>query len=81
MCQRPYSEWTRVWDDEQKNPYRYNGNNWIGYDDMDSICAKVQYAKSQGVGGVMIWAIDGDDVHGDCGETQALLKNVNTCLK
>lgn len=29
----------------------------------------------------MIWAIDSDDVHGVCGETQQLLKTVNNCLK
>lgn len=40
ICQS-YADWTRVWDDEQKNPYKYQGNQWFGYDDTDSICEKV----------------------------------------
>lgn len=77
---KSYSGWTRVWDDEQKNPYKYQGNQWFGYDDPDSIWIKTEYINNNNYAGVMIWPIDGDDVHGECGETQPLLKNINKCL-
>ncbi|XP_050294951.1 endochitinase-like [Anthonomus grandis grandis] len=75
-----YDGWTRVWDDEQKNPYRYSGNQWIGYDDQDSIWAKAAWIKDNGFLGVMIWAIDQDDIAGVCGEKQILLKQINRAI-
>lgn len=33
--------WTVVWDDEQKVPYMYKGNQWVGYDTPESITLKV----------------------------------------
>jgi GH18 family chitinase len=35
------SNWTREWSVESEVPYAYNGNQWIGYDDEDSITLKV----------------------------------------
>lgn len=52
--------WTTVFDNEQRVPYKYSGNQWIGYDNEQSIGEKVQYAKQRGLGGVMIWAVDED---------------------
>lgn len=72
-----YGGWTRIWDDEQKNPYKISGNQWIGYDDPDSIWAKAAWIKQNGFFGVMIWAIDNDDMTGECGEVQHLLKQIN----
>ncbi|KAJ8924368.1 hypothetical protein NQ315_007164 [Exocentrus adspersus] len=69
-----YANWTTVWDKEQMNPYKYLGNQWLGYDDERSIKRKVQYAVAQDLAGVMIWHIGGDDLKGDCGEKQGLLK-------
>lgn len=33
--------WTVVWDDEQKVPYMYKGNQWVGYDNPESLKLKV----------------------------------------
>jgi len=79
ICSK-YSGWTRVWDDQQKNPYKYSGNQWIGYDDKDSIWAKAAWIKDNKFLGVMIWSIDEDDVDGRCGEKQVLLKQINRAL-
>lgn len=35
-------EWTIVWDEEQQVPYAYNGNQWVGYDNPESIALKVR---------------------------------------
>lgn len=33
--------WTRVWDDTKAATYAINGDQWVGYDDLDSLAAKV----------------------------------------
>jgi GH18 family chitinase len=32
-----------VWNDEQKVPYAYHGDQWVGYDDLQSIEIKVKH--------------------------------------
>ncbi|XP_069489169.1 chitotriosidase-1-like isoform X2 [Ambystoma mexicanum] len=60
---------TRVWIEEQKVPYAYKGNQWVGYDDIQSITTKAQYLKASGFGGAMVWALDLDDFKGSiCGQ-------------
>lgn len=71
-----YQGWTRVWVDSQKVPYKFNNNQWFGYEDEQSIGLKVDYIKQKNVGGAMIWAIDSDDVKGACGTKQVLLRKV-----
>ncbi|XP_066245605.1 acidic mammalian chitinase-like [Euwallacea similis] len=79
ICSK-YSSWTKVWDDEQKSPRKYNGNQWLGYDDPDSIKAKAAWIKNNGFMGVMIWAINQDDMAGTCGEKQTLLKQIKQAI-
>ncbi|CAH2015450.1 unnamed protein product [Acanthoscelides obtectus] len=40
-----YENYTSVWDDEQKVNYKYNGNDWIGYGNKDSIWIKYEQFK------------------------------------
>ncbi|XP_067388001.1 chitotriosidase-1-like [Emydura macquarii macquarii] len=47
--------------EEQKVPYSFKENQWVGYDDKESITTKVQYLKNKSLGGAMVWAIDLDD--------------------
>ncbi|XP_048352586.1 chitotriosidase-1-like isoform X2 [Sphaerodactylus townsendi] len=49
---------------EQKVPYSFKGNQWVGYDDIDSIKTKVKYLKQNNLGGAMVWAMDLDDFTG-----------------
>ncbi|CAH1101631.1 unnamed protein product [Psylliodes chrysocephalus] len=69
-------KYTLVWDDEQKTPYLYLKNNWIGFNTMDSVWMKAEYIKQQGYGGVNVFPLDGDDVHGICRHKHILLKSV-----
>lgn len=34
--------WTRQWHSEHQVPYAYSGNQWIGYDDVESFNVKVR---------------------------------------
>ncbi|KAJ3957714.1 hypothetical protein N0V92_005733 [Colletotrichum tropicale] len=38
----------------------WNQNQWASYDDADTIEAKIKFANSQGLGGLLIWSIDQD---------------------
>ncbi|XP_054836397.1 chitotriosidase-1-like [Eublepharis macularius] len=50
--------------EEQAVPYSYKGNQWVGYEDVISVRAKVQYMKENNLGGIMIWSLDSDDFSG-----------------
>ncbi|XP_008067120.1 chitinase-3-like protein 2 isoform X1 [Carlito syrichta] len=49
---------------DQQVPYAVKGNQWVGYDDVESIETKVQFLKNLNLGGAMIWSIDMDDFTG-----------------
>lgn len=58
----------------------YNGNQWLSYDDANSIGIKSKLANSLNLGGVMVWAIHQDDYEGKCGSKWGLLKAINAAI-
>lgn len=73
--------WTTEFDNQQKNPYSYNGNQWIGYDNALSVQTKAQYAIDKNLGGIMVWAIDYEDHKNICGGgANPLLDTINRVL-
>ena len=82
VCEKLSQGWTRVWENEQKAPYAYSGVNWVGYDDIESLTIKVDYLKSKGLGGAMVWAIDLDDFSGSyCNQGKyPFINNIKTLL-
>ncbi|KAK2497789.1 hypothetical protein MC885_017827, partial [Smutsia gigantea] len=50
--------------EEQKVPYAVQGNQWVGFDDVESFKTKVHYLKQKGLGGAMVWSLDMDDFKG-----------------
>jgi chitinase len=70
----------RVWSSEQQVPYLiYGGNQWVGYDDPESLKIKADWARTSGFGGWMLWTLDLDDFSGSqCGgTTYPLLRAIN----
>lgn len=59
--------WTVRYDTQQQSPYAFKGNQWWGYDNVQSIRAKTQYAVQRNLAGVMMWAVDYEDRHNHCG--------------
>merc|ERR1712226_158059 len=55
---------SKFYDEERQCPYILSGQEWVGYDDIRSICAKVQFAQSRNLAGSMLWALDLDDFAG-----------------
>ncbi|KAK7112902.1 chitinase-3-like protein 1 [Littorina saxatilis] len=69
ICEYITNGGTEVWDDLQRVPYVYLGDQWVGYDNPDSINDKVNFALQHSLGGVMLWALDMDDFRGAfCGK-------------
>ncbi|KAL0016504.1 hypothetical protein SO802_003573 [Lithocarpus litseifolius] len=51
---------TVVYDTQFGSYYSYLGDSWIGYDDVDSVSLKIQFAQFQGLGGYFLWALGMD---------------------
>lgn len=75
------STWNVRWDDQQKVAYACNGNQFVGFDNIESTILKTEYAVQEGLGGVMIWSVETDDFLGKChGFKYPLLTAINHVL-
>lgn len=72
--------WTDVWDEQQKVPYSFKSNQWVGYEDNRSIDLKTQYAINNGLRGVMVEGIEADDFRALCGRKYPLMNAINEAL-
>ncbi|XP_059479029.1 acidic mammalian chitinase-like [Neocloeon triangulifer] len=54
------------WNGQQQVPYAFWGNQWVGYDNIDSVRIKGQFAKNNNLGGVMVYALEMDDFRNTC---------------
>ncbi|KAL7296158.1 hypothetical protein TKK_0010699 [Trichogramma kaykai] len=78
ICEKLKNDkWEARFQEEQRVPYAYKGNQWVGYDDVNSLAEKVSYAEKHGLGGMMVWSVETDDFKGLCGEKYPLLKTLN----
>ncbi|WP_017606394.1 glycosyl hydrolase family 18 protein [Nocardiopsis alkaliphila] len=51
-------------DDDLGTAWLYDGETFWTYDDEIAMAGKTDWVKENGLGGVMIWSIDGDDADG-----------------
>ncbi|XP_013788216.1 probable chitinase 10 [Limulus polyphemus] len=47
-------------------PYAYREDQWVGFDDPETLSQKAKLVREQGYGGVMMWTVDFDDFSGIC---------------
>nr|NP_001108099.1 chitinase precursor [Ciona intestinalis]BAF74591.1 chitinase [Ciona intestinalis] len=65
-----------IWSDYAMAPAVAVGDQWISFDDVNSIEYKINYMKSLGLGGTMVWAVDNDDFQATCGYKNHLLRQM-----
>jgi len=63
---QPTGEWVTVWDEERKVSYMHKGEQWVSYEDEQSLEAKVNYANVEGLAGLAINNLAYDDFAGRC---------------
>ncbi|KAJ2658783.1 hypothetical protein IWW48_003856 [Coemansia sp. RSA 1200] len=58
-------DWVRLWDKQSSTPWLYNPQmrRFVSYDDPKSAAAKVAFASSKGLRGMMAWALHADFNH------------------
>lgn len=64
---------------KKSGPYAMsNGDQWVGFEDYDSVAAKAKYVLDSGLGGIAAWTLDLDDFNNVCcDESFPLLKSIN----
>ncbi|HIW73165.1 MAG TPA: chitinase [Firmicutes bacterium] len=55
--------YVRYWDDAAKAPYLFNGENFITYDDEESLRWKCRLVRESGIAGIMVWEYTYDEEH------------------
>lgn len=74
--------WKKIYDRKRKSPYAVKGDQWISYDNVNSIKLKTQYAIDKELGGVMVWPANEDDRLNSCGAGRmALLNAIDSVIK
>ncbi|MGL4996647.1 MAG: glycosyl hydrolase family 18 protein, partial [Deefgea sp.] len=53
--------YTRHWDSAAKVPWLFDGDEFISYEDAESIELKGQYVKEHGLAGAMFWEYTEDE--------------------
>lgn len=73
-------EWDIHYDEQRCVPYAQKGNQWISYDNIDSISQKAKFINEMDLGGAMIWSLETDDFRGTCGIKYPLLNTLHNVL-
>jgi chitinase len=62
-------KWHTEYDKEQQVPYAYKDDQWVSYDNQESVEKKCHYVAERRLAGAMIWSLDFDDFNGAfCGQ-------------
>ncbi|XP_052831173.1 chitinase-3-like protein 1 isoform X2 [Octopus bimaculoides] len=67
--------WSRHWDNDHQVPYLVRGNQWVGYENKESVRLKGNYLVSRNLAGAMIWSLDFDDFDNACRQGRFPLLN------
>ncbi|CAN8005513.1 unnamed protein product [Ixodes hexagonus] len=69
--------WTRVWDTRAGCAYAYSGDQWVTFEDVQSLTLKAEYVRNRSLAGVMIWDVTSDDYRGYCGPSNILVQTLH----
>lgn len=72
--------WARVFNAGTSCPYAYKGQQWVSYDDADSVRAKVAFVKNRTLAGVALVDVAADDYMGMCGPKNVLARTIRSAL-
>ncbi|KAK7091100.1 chitinase-3-like protein 1 [Littorina saxatilis] len=76
------SGWKTGWIDDQGAPYAYGGDQWVGFDNVDSMKMKADNIMKRDLAGAFVWSVEMDDFNGVCGGGKyPLLSTVTRVLK
>ncbi|KAL1473188.1 hypothetical protein MTO96_038860, partial [Rhipicephalus appendiculatus] len=82
ICYNVYrNSWARVFDAATSCPYAYHGQEWVTYDDADSVRAKVAFLRNKTLGGAALMDVAADDYMGMCGPRNVLARTLRSALK
>lgn len=60
------NETTFIYNEQHQVPFAYNGYDLIAFDNEKSLSVKSKYLTKLKIGGIMLFALNYDDVYGDC---------------
>jgi len=80
LCQEEET-WKRDFDRQGKCPFAYKRDQWVGFEDSQSLGVKMEWLRQEKYGGAMIWALDLDDYRGVCGEQNPLFNTLTKGLQ
>lgn len=82
ICYNVYrNSWARVFDAATSCPYAYHGQEWVTYDDADSVRAKVAFLRNKTLAGAALMDVAADDYMGMCGPRNVLARTLRSALK
>lgn len=56
----------QYWNHDWNSPFYTIDDQWVGYENVESIRLKTEFVKEKKLAGAMIWALHLDDVSGSC---------------
>ena len=75
------NKWPHTFEENQKAFYAFKGDQWVGYDDVESVKIKCEYINQKKLGGAMFWSLDTDDFLGKGGKGKfPLIKTAHKTL-
>ena len=67
VCKLMRNSSTKIaFNEESKVPYLVNGDQWVTYDDPQSVAFKAQWIRDNGLAGAMTFDLNSDDYHFVC---------------
>ncbi|XP_058834506.1 probable endochitinase [Topomyia yanbarensis] len=76
FCEKQQSEqWHIHFNEEQKGVFATSGNQWVGYENPETIALKMEYLLNLDLGGAMVWSLESDDFLGVCNDSNYVLMN------